>query len=81
MSSSILDTLKPGYSTILSRKEYYELKDYVKRFCIVTSEYTEEDENRYVEQMYFVCNRVLYILTYTKHIAEEVEIYNLYRPF
>jgi len=80
MANSIIESLKPNHSIILSKDEYYKLKEYVKRFCTSTSEYTEEDENRHIEQLYFICNRILYILTYIKYFAVKEEIYCLYRP-
>jgi len=81
MAQYIIDSLRPGYSTIISKDEYYKLKDYVKRFCSTTSEYTQEDDREYREQLFFICNKELYILTYIRHFKEGEEIYSLYRPF
>jgi len=81
MSSFVIESLKPGYSIILSRKEYYELKEHVKRFCTTTSEYTEEDDNEHKEMLFFICNKILFILTYIRYFSEKDEIYSLYRPF
>ena len=81
MSSSILESIKPSYSIIISKDEYYKLKDYIKRFCTTTSEYKEDDGYEYKEALFFICNKVLFVLIYEKLLLENEEIYSLYRPF
>jgi len=80
MANSIIESLKPGYSIIISKDEYYQLKEYVKRFCTTTSEYKEDDGHEYKESLFFICNRILFVLIYIRLFSTKEEIYSLYRP-
>ena len=77
---SIIESLEPSHSVVLSREDYYKVKEYVKRFCTTTSEYREDDGYEYKESLFFICNRILFVLIYIRLIYTKEEIYSLYRP-
>ena len=77
---SIIESLKPSHSVVLSREDYYKIKEYAKRFCVSTSEYREDNGREYKESLFFICNKILFVLIYIRLFYTKEEIYSLYRP-
>jgi len=84
-AETIIESLKAGYSMVLSKEEYENVKDYIKKANLPSKEYVEEDENMKTEQIWFTYNRKQYILYHAIYIFkkcnEKTETYSIYRLF